>query len=243
MSAAINPGTSVDATPEARAARLAECDIFRGVSAEAIGELARLCRARVLASGERLPREQDGFRYIVFVWNGEMLVVRDEPTRIIFLNVPPGSLFRVAYAVADAHEYYEIESNAPNTSVLLIPGARVRELARTYPDVAMRLVRLMSERVNLGTDALCRLRVRDPEERVLAAIRTIDRERGLELGGTVTMLAEHVGLRRETVSRALVSLEKRGLIRRSPVQVVWVADPGAETSQAEPKQTDPKPVE
>jgi len=218
---------AVDATIQERASRLASTDLFREVDAEVIGELARHCRARALASGERVPREGDGIRYAVFVWSGELLVVRDEPERIIFVNVPEGGFFRLAYSVADAHEYYEVDANAPS-SVLLVPGQKIREIARSNHAVAGRLVSVMAQRVNLAADALCRLRVRDPEERVMSALRIIDRERGLALGGTVTQLAEHVGLRRETVSRALQALEKKGRLKRDGVQVTWVSDPAAE---------------
>jgi len=223
---------AIDATLEERQKRLAATDLFRGVEPHALAELARHCRARALTEGERLPRETDGTRFFVFVWSGEMLVIRDEPTRIIYVNVPEGGFFRLAYAIADADEHYELDANAPS-SVLLIPGARVRELARTYPKIGHTVVKTMAERVSLACDGLCRLRLRDPEERVLSAMRVIQRQRGLDLGGTVTMLAEHVGLRRETVSRALQSLEKRGLVKRDGTVVVWVAGPSAE-NETEP---------
>lgn len=222
---------AVDATLEERQTRLGAIDMFRGVAPAYITELVRHCRARLLADGERLPREPDGTRFFVFVWSGELLVVRDEPTRIIYVNVPEGGLFRLAYAIADADENYDLDARSPS-SVLLIPGARVREMARTYPQIGHAVVRTMAERVSLACDGLCRLRVRDPEERVLSAMRVIERQRGFDHGGTVTMLAEHVGLRRETVSRALQALEKRGLVKRDGTAVVWVAGEGAETEES-----------
>ena len=77
---------AVDATVEERQRRLGAIDLFRGVDLAIMTELVRHCRARLLAVDERLPREPDGNRFFVFVWSGELLVVRDEPARIIYVR-------------------------------------------------------------------------------------------------------------------------------------------------------------
>ena len=122
-------------------------------------------------------------------------------------------------------------------SVLLIPGAVLVRLVEREPSLGLAILRVVNTRHALATAGLAMMHVRDPEDRVMDALRMIDLVRGLR-EGSVSLLADHVGLRRETVSRALSSLKRKGLVRRSGAQITWVAPPASEREVPAPEQID-----
>jgi len=212
---------AIDATLEQRATRLGASDMFRALSPATLADLARHARARRVAKGERLVVDES---HAVFVFSGELFLVRSMEPRLLFLNVPAGSVTHVSKAIGGAGlppHPCDIEAAVPS-SVLLLSGEQLRQLVCDDAAFATVVIQRSAEHVALAHCAYAMMHVRDSEARVLTALRAIAMLRGLSRRGSVRQLAIHVGLRRETVSRALASLGRRGLVGRRD-GCLWVS--------------------
>ena len=199
-------------TVVARTTRIRETTIFAGLDDKAYAELAAIAHFRALRKGTVLWKPGSHAYELAFVWEGALGVVRskgDERVgyRIVAMNETIGfsnAMGRVPCSVdVVAHE---------TTRVLLFPGDTLRGLVRSHPEIAFRAIAYLGELVASLSDEIEHLHNDTLEERVLARLRRHAQGRR-EVTITHAELASQVAARRETITRLLATLEKRGLVR------------------------------
>jgi CRP-like cAMP-binding protein len=115
-----------------------------------------------------------------------------------------------------------------------LPASHLPSLARHFPDLTAKIVTLICSRIERAHRRLDAISVDGAPDRLLYLLHTLaashaetapDGQTWLALPLTQAELGEMIGLKRETVARALAQLEARGLIRREGRKGLWLSAP------------------
>lgn len=98
--------------------------------------------------------------------------------------------------------------------LLVLHHAQFAELIQQEPSASLAIMQSLSLRLREADNVLLSLRSQEVHERLLEYLKRNAVEGFVILSMTQTALAEHLGCKRETVSRAFTFLEKEGLIQR-----------------------------
>ncbi|HVM07799.1 MAG TPA: Crp/Fnr family transcriptional regulator [Acidimicrobiales bacterium] len=107
---------------------------------------------------------------------------------------------------------------ATDVDAIVLPAGRFNQLLESQPQLAMRVMRLLANRLRLSTQERVRHRHGDAITRIAAALVTASEERGTPVGTLTRVpveareLAAHVDGDHEMTSRALAGLEGEGWI-------------------------------
>lgn len=97
--------------------------------------------------------------------------------------------------------------------ICVMSRSDVEALVQEYPAVAVRIIRMLAERLTDLEERLDESALRDIPSRVAAAILRAAQQDDQSIRMTHLQLAEIVGTHRETVTRTLGEFQERGLIR------------------------------
>jgi len=182
--------------------------------------------------GEVVFQETDPCDHVFVVCEGALkLVTASSEGKVLLLRCAgPGEILGVAEAVLGEHAPYECSAIAAERSVVaIVPRETFMRFVRFYPEACVRMTVALSEQY----------RASQREERFLAfggtsTARLIhlllgwSAERGDVLADgvripshfTQTELAQSIGSTRETVTRILGDLDRRGIMERTPDEIV-----------------------
>ena len=209
------------ATPELAA--LTECPLFAGTDPATLHSLSLACttkqapRSFTLASEGSLP----GQAFLVL--RGRVRAVRrGEGGREITLEVfRAGDLIADALLAPDQPLANDWETVEP-TTLLVVPREALLGYLRQLPELTLTLGRILVSRLNRSKDLAVGLALSDVQSRVIAALRFLARQEGegqempegllLRRRPTQQELANLIGACRETVSRMVSDLTRRGLL-------------------------------
>lgn len=199
---------------------LRSCQIFVGLPAADIEELASFTVAKQLAKGEYLFREGDRSEGFYIVQKGAVNVHRVNAAgkeQTIHLFQPVESLAEASLAT-DAG--YPANARATEEStVLLVPKAQFVELLRRKPELALRMLGSMSQHLRILVGLLDDLTLKDMETRLANWLlkrcpRPLpDGACEIKLDRTKRVLAAEMGTTSETLSRSLAKLRDQKLLR------------------------------
>jgi CRP/FNR family cyclic AMP-dependent transcriptional regulator len=202
---------------------LSSCAAFAGADPTVLQSVAQACSVRQIARGASLATEGSAISQAFLVIKGHVRAVRrGESGREITLEVfRPGDLIGDAVLAPDQPLTSEWEA-VEQAAVLVIPREAILAQLRQLPELQMTLGRILVARLNRSKDMAVALALSDVEDRVIGALRLLARQdgEGQELPDgllirhrpTQQELANRIGACRETVSRIVSDLTRRGLV-------------------------------
>jgi CRP/FNR family cyclic AMP-dependent transcriptional regulator len=206
-------------TPEIAA--LEACPLLADAAPSATQSLAAAATMRSFARGAIVATEGMPAPAVVLVMRGRLRAVRRAPSgREITVEVfRPGDLLADAALAPSAPLTNDWEA-AETTSVLMIPSAALLEHIRSQPEVMVALAAALLSRLERAKDLAVGLALSDVESRVVAVLVGLGRQDGadgpdglvIRQRPTQQDIANQIGACRETVSRTVSDLVRRGLL-------------------------------
>lgn len=193
--------------------------------------LEHLKTSTVYAKGDVAFHESELCRSVFIICEGtvKLLATSSEGKNLLLRFAGPGEILGVAEAVR-GEVPFECSAVAAEPSVLAaIPRETFTRFAGSYPAVACRMTRVLSEQYKIAQRETRFLAFGENSTARLARL-LLDwaAERGLAAGNgiripshvTHTELAESIGSTRETVTRIMSSLNQRGIVERTSQEIV-----------------------
>src|SRR4051794_6039172 len=199
---------------------LRHCQLFAGLAAAEIEEIASFVVPKHLAKGEYLFRAGDRAEGFYVVEQGAINVHRVNAAgkeQTIHLFQPVESFAEAAIAVETG---YPANARAvKDSTVLLVPKKEFVDLLRRRPELSLRMLGSMSQHLRVVVSLLDDLTLKDVESRLANWLlqrcpRPLPgRACDIQLDRTKRVLAAEMGTASETLSRSLAKLRDRKLLR------------------------------
>ncbi len=192
--------------------RLREAALFAPLAAATRTRLAAGAVAQHLPRGALLWQRGEAPDRLALLLNGRLDVVRTTAAgeRMILRVLGPGAVVGLSTIAGQPHTA-DLVAGEP-TELVLLDGARLRQVLAAEPDAALRIIAHLGELLGQLSDEVEELRFAKLDERLWACVRRLGRGRR-ELRFTHEELGQQIGASRANVSRALKRLERRGLLR------------------------------
>lgn len=204
-----------------KAAVLSRALLFRGLDSTALHELAAVARKRELKQGELLFLAGEKAEGLFVIVSGQIRAYRvNSQGREQTIHIERDGATLAEVPLFDDGPYPATAVAEEPTTVLFLKKADVQRFLLQHPEVCLRALKLMAERLRSHAelvDALALQQVGQRVARFLLAQRNdhgVRTAAGLELNLPYSNeeLAKCVGTVREVVSRTLARLESTGLI-------------------------------
>lgn len=198
------------------AGSLRGCELFAGLPADDLNEIAAFALTRQLEKEEYLFHEGSASEGFYIVQQGAINVHRvnalgKEQVIHVFR---PGESFAEA-TLASEGGYPGNARAVVSSSVILIPKREFLELLRSRPDLALRMLASMSQHLRVLVGLLDDLTLKDVETRLanwLVKRCPAKTPAAVELGMTKRVLAAELGTTSETLSRTLAKFRELKLV-------------------------------
>ncbi len=199
------------AEPRQIAERLGLAPVFRGLDAETLRAVAGRGVFRTLRRGTVLWRQGAFAHELAFVWTGALSVQRNLEGHISYRVVGQNDLIGFSNAIGGAPCTVDVVAHE-ESRLFLVPGDELRALVPRHPEIAFRALAYLGELVGRLSDQVELLHRGDVRTRLVVSLRTLAGPLR-EVNITHQKLADHIGAKRETVTRALGELERQGVLR------------------------------
>ncbi|GAB4253613.1 MAG: Crp/Fnr family transcriptional regulator [Acidobacteriota bacterium] len=220
----------------ARIQTLQQTELFRDLDDRSLLPLARRAREIDLPAGAILFSAGEPAAGLFIVRSGRTKAVRqswDGREQVIHEDGPGRTFPEVA--VFDGGPYPSTVVAVEPSRLLLLPRSVVLDFCRRHPEVALRALRILSQRLRRATSLAEDLALRDVSQRLADYLLEEARRAGADsfaLRHSNQEIAELIGSVREVVSRTFARLQRRGWIEKSGRRVRLVA-PGKLAEHAE----------
>jgi len=197
---------------------IAVAELFRGIDAAQVAQLARHASMRNYERGELVFQRGERPGGLLLVAEGTLkLAVRgaNGEQKVIAL-VEEGQICASALAFLDRPSTLEACALTPVT-IVSIPANAVFAAMQNDPELAQRVVEHLSHRVLSLVDEVEGITLHTGLQRLAGYVETLARERGngshaVRLPATKTLIAAQLGIAKETLSRLLHELVEKGVI-------------------------------
>ena len=209
--------------------------VFSMLSPEELEHVAQVALPRRFVAGEVVFKEGDEGSTCYVVRSGRMRAVRAHPDgrSITLAHFGPGDIFG-EMAMLDGERRSATVESIEATDVIAILSADMHRLLREYPEISVKLIAALGQRLRDTNERLARQSFQTVQSRVatvLADLVTRARTEGHTEGDVVITatqaeLAGLAGSSRESASRFLAVLERAGIISQGRGKLT-VHDPAA----------------
>jgi CRP/FNR family transcriptional regulator len=197
--------------PHDFAVRLGQAAVLRGLGEATLLAIANRAELRTLKGGQVLWKQGQHAYELAFVWEGRLDIVRSLPGKVRYRVVGQNEVVGFSNAMGHAPCTVDVIAGEP-TRVLLVPGDVLRSLVPKHPEIAFRALEHLGELVGRLSDEVELLHHGSLETRLLVRLRDLSAGRR-EIVITHEELASQVAARRESVTRTLKHMERRGVLR------------------------------
>jgi CRP/FNR family cyclic AMP-dependent transcriptional regulator len=199
----------------------AKVDIFRSLSSEEIEHLAQLSATVHLAPGETLALDEERCALLLLT-SGRVRVHEPNATSpglTIAIVEDPTVVARTGFAARPSRAVV-VEALEPSV-LLLLEGEDFEDLVRRNPEVGVKTIRLLSERLSTCEERLSGLVHKEVTTRLASLILGLSEHQGIVTANgsrriptryTHMQLAGMVGSNREAVTRAFGRLKRAGVV-------------------------------
>jgi len=228
----------VSAEPPDRSDRitlLRHVRVFAGLSEQDLAAIAEVSVSRRFAAGEVVFREGDGGETCYIVRSGLARAVRQhsDGRSITLSHFGAGDIFG-ELAMFDAEPRSATVDVIEELEVVAIPGRDMQRLMREHPEIAVKLIAALAQRLRATNERLARQSFQTVQSRVAAVLaqmvaaarRDNAGDRDVVVALTQADLAKLAGSSRESASRFLATLERAGVITQGRGRLT-VHDPDA----------------
>jgi len=207
--------------------------IFSSLNQNDLIHIASVIHHKKYLKGETLFFEGDRPDALVIVNEGSVKafkITQDGREQILYV-FSEGDFFGERNLFSRQASAYSVEALEP-VKTCFFTRESFYGLLRAYPDIAVKIIEELGERMNRMENALQSMGVRSVDERVSALLLDFAEKYGTSvLGGTLIRLplsregmANYLGIARETVSRKLGLLENEGIIRSNGNKSILLLD-------------------
>ncbi|HET9073348.1 MAG TPA: Crp/Fnr family transcriptional regulator [Solirubrobacteraceae bacterium] len=220
---------TVTARTEDTVALLRRVPVFSTLAEDDLGRVADVAVPRRFAAAEVVFREGDESNTCYIVRSGKARAIRahTDGRSITLANFGPGDIFGELAMFDNERRSATVETLAP-TEVVAILGGDMRRLMREHPEIAVKLIAALAQRLRDTNERLARQSFQTVQSRVaavlaqmVAAARTEGQPEGdVLITSTQADLAQMAGSSRESASRFLAVLERAGIITQGRGKLV-----------------------
>lgn len=195
--------------------------IFSGLEDEEISELARLCKEKRIAEGEYAFWEDDPPEWFYLLAEGKVKVVKHATTGKDFIIAffEPGEIFGEV-AVFENRPYPASAQAVIDSTVLAIQREDFLKFLSKRPEVALRIINVLGERLRMASGRLRDLAGERVEQRLARTLLMLSSKLGPSLPFTRQDIADMSGTTTETAIRFLSSLNARKITRSARGKIV-----------------------
>jgi CRP/FNR family cyclic AMP-dependent transcriptional regulator len=197
------------------------CAQLRGASTEALRAVARQSTVRSVSRGTIVAAQGSPLDFAILLIHGKLRsVCRAENGREISVEVfRTGELIADGVIAPDAPLGNDWEA-AESGTVLMIPREALLACTRTSPEIALSLAAALVVRLERSKQLATGLALSDVQDRVVSRLVALGRQDGapgpegllIRNRPTQQELANQIGACRETVSRTVSDLVRRGML-------------------------------
>jgi CRP/FNR family transcriptional regulator, cyclic AMP receptor protein len=209
--------------------------VFSTLSSEELEHVAQVAVPRRFQAGEVVFKAGDEGSTCYVVRSGRARAVREHPDgrSITLAHFGPGDIFG-EMAMLDGERRSATVESIEGTDAIAILSADMHRLLREYPDISVKLIAALGQRLRETNERLARQSFQTVQSRVaavLAELVSTARAEGQTDGdvmitSTQAELAQLAGSSRESASRFLAVLERAGIISQGRGKLT-VHDPEA----------------
>ena len=221
-------------TGEETAALLARTEVFEGLEERELAEVAHVAVPRSWEQGEVIFREGDDGDTCYVLKSGAVILTREhQDGRMVALaEVRAGGMFGEMAMFRDEARSATAEC-LEDTSAVALLARDVQRLIRQNPDIALKLLHALADRVGRTTERLLQQSFQTVAGRVASALyaQVVARqaegapEHDVLVRATQAEIAQLAGTSRESASRFLATLEREGVVSLGRGKVT-VHEPG-----------------
>jgi CRP-like cAMP-binding protein len=226
---------TMSSSTEDTIALLHRVPVFSTLSSEELERVAQVTVPRRFEAGEVVFKEGDEGSTCYVVRSGRARAVREHPDgrSITLAHFGPGDIFG-EMAMLDGERRSATVESIEETDAIAILSTDMHRLLREYPDVSVKLIAALGQRLRETNERLARQSFQTVQSRVATALAELvatARAEGQTEGDVVIMstqaeLAQLAGSSRESASRFLAVLERSGIITQGRGKLT-VHDPDA----------------
>ncbi len=219
----------VGARSQDTVALLRRVPVFSTLAEDDLGRVADVAVPRRFSASEVVFREGDESNTCYIVRSGKARAIRahTDGRSITLANFGPGDIFGELAMFDNERRSATVETLAP-TEVIAILGGDMRRLMREHPEIAVKLIAALAQRLRDTNERLARQSFQTVQSRVaavlaqmVAAARTDGQPEGdVLITSTQADLAQMAGSSRESASRFLAVLERAGIITQGRGKLV-----------------------
>jgi len=208
---------------------LKHCDLFQAIPEERLAELEQHCRARMFRRGSPiyLPADQADGVLLLASGRAKICSFTHEGKQAILAFIEPGELFG-ELAIFDRDEREEYAEALDACTVVLIPGAEMRQIMEEIPQVALGVTKIIGLRRRRIERRLKSLLFKSNRERLVHLLLELAEQygtqtpEGTELGIKLSHqdLANVIGSTRETATVVLGELQAQGHLKLGRRKIV-----------------------
>lgn len=195
--------------------------LFAELRDDALLQLARRCVTRAVRDGHVLFTTGEECRGLYMIQSGRVRIYRTDPAgREQVLHVEGPGRTVAELPLFDAGPYPASAVAIEDTTLVFLPREAFEYLYRTQPDIAQAVIRALGRRLRHLVHLAETLAFRDVAARLAMLLAGYAERTGkvtgegveIELDRTQEELAYEIGTARESVSRAMKQLRRKGLI-------------------------------
>jgi len=219
---------TVNTSEISSAAKSASIGLFKGLKNHEIGVILASATRRSFNSGEIVSRAEDPVTSLFLVELGRVdyYVITDEGREVLLRRLVPGCIFGVAAFLSDANGYLGTAKAVSASEILVWDHRVIRQLARTYPQLAENALRTALQYVAVYIQRHTALLSKSARERLAGALTGVGSRAGhmlpsgLEIDIKNEDLASLADISSFTASRLLKEWERKGVVEKSRGKVL-----------------------
>lgn len=212
--------------------------IFSSLNREEVQKIAEIISHREYKKGERILTDGDKMESIVIMHEGSAKAFKNtldgrEQILYVFTN---GDFFGEQNLFSDKSASYSVEA-LQSVKTCMLSKAQFQQLLYQYPDIAVKIISELGERMVRLENAMQGMGVRNVDNRIggllleFAAKYGTKGQEGIRIQLPLSRegIANYLGVARETVSRKLGQLENEGIIRSLNNKTILIIEPDSLT--------------
>ncbi len=208
--------------------------IFSSLNQEEVQKIAEIISHREYKKGERILTDGDKMESIVIMHEGSAKAFKNtldgrEQILYVFTN---GDFFGEQNLFSDKSASYSVEA-LQSVKTCTLSKAQFQKLLYQYPDIAIKIIVELGERMIRLENAMQGMGVRNVDNRIGGLLLEFAEKYGtkgkegirIQLPLSREGIANYLGIARETVSRKLGQLENEGIIRSLNNKTILIIEP------------------
>lgn len=198
---------------------------FAALPARILATVSRRVAARACAKGALVFGEGEPAHGLYLVASGLVRIFKssEDGREQVLHHISPGQSFNDVAAFDGGPCPASAQAVEPST-ILVLQRDDLLELMRSHPEIALAVVRQLSTRLRRLSGLVEHLALRHVVARVAGELSRLSKGGAIVQLPTRQELAAMVGTVREVATRALLDLERRGIIRLGPTRRATILD-------------------